>query len=152
MARILKDHVNVEGRWYSRGQSDEQVGDAASRIGEHAWEEVESGDASAAPASPAPEPVPVDLVEDETLSDDEQADEAGTPVDADNAPAVEPAEQPAQEREQDADAPEPPPQSGPGSAEQAWRDYAVQVGVDVSEAEGRAGVIAFIEAAGKPVD
>lgn len=143
MARILKDNVAVEGRWYSRGQSDVEVGDAASQIGDHAWEEVGSG-ASAAPAPPSPSRV--DVVKD--ASQDDEGGEPAEPVDADNAPAVEPAEQPAK----NGDAPKPPPQSGPGSSEAKWRRYAEQMGVDVSEAKDRAGVIAAVESAGKSVE
>jgi hypothetical protein len=132
MGRTLKDDV-FAGRWFRRGQSEAEVGDAAAQIGDHAWDPAESGAASAAPAPP-----------------DESPDDGGAaePVDADNAPAVEPAEQSAKGH----DAPEPPPQSGPGSSEKAWRAYAREVDVDVSGAKDRAGVIAFIEAAGKPVD
>lgn len=49
------------------------------------------------------------------------------------------------------DVPPPPPHGGAGSSESAWREYAQAVGVHVDEASDRAGVIALIEAAGKPV-
>jgi hypothetical protein len=49
------------------------------------------------------------------------------------------------------DAVKAPPHSGKGSSEEAWRHYAHQVGVDVSEVSDRASVIALIEAEGKPV-
>lgn len=119
MVRVLRDNVAVAGRWYRRGQSEADVGDDAARIGDHAW--VESGVASAAPAPPASVPTPVDVVEDEALE---------------SAP----------EREA-ADALTPPPRYGKGSSEEAWRDYAEALGVDVSGAASRGDVIAAVDGA-----
>lgn len=45
MTRVLRDTVWVDGRRYDRGFTDEQVGEAARSIGDHAWT-----DASESPA------------------------------------------------------------------------------------------------------
>lgn len=46
----------------------------------------------------------------------------------------------------------PPPQSGKGSGEAKWREYAEEQGVDVSDVEGRDGIIAALEEAGVAVE
>ena len=49
------------------------------------------------------------------------------------------------------EAPEPPPQSGKGSGEDEWRDYAEQLGADVTDLETRADIINHLESEGHPV-
>lgn len=134
MPKTLRDNVNVDGRWYTRGMTREQVGDVVFG-GDHVWVGNDEGgegadtDAGALPQSaqaPAAEPHP-----ESVGAGSESGEVAGS------APAP------------SADAPKPPPRHGRGSSEEAWRDYAELVGVDVSRAEGRDDVIALIEAAQK---
>lgn len=49
-------------------------------------------------------------------------------------------------------APVPPPKGGKGSGEDRWREYAAQVGVDVSEAQDRDDVITILELADVPTE
>jgi hypothetical protein len=101
--------------------SAEEVGDAASEIGDHAWEGAGTDEAPAAP--------PVDVVEDESPTPVEDGEDGAT----------------------DGAFPEPPPQAGPGSSGEAWRDYAKAVGVDVPADAKRDVVIAAVKAMNLPV-
>lgn len=162
MARVLRDDVYVGGRRFKRGQSADEVGNDAAAIGDHAWEEVESGAAEVASAPPAPFASEV---------------ESGSQFVSDGAPAVEPAESVEAPAEAFVDAPpsdaaapdlvetnstpeppssqtavEPPPQSGRGASAEKWREYAASQGVEVAEDAKRDDVIDALRAAGKPVD
>lgn len=46
----------------------------------------------------------------------------------------------------------PPPKAGQGSSAEAWRNYAVGLGVEVADDAPRDDVIAALEAAGKPTE
>ncbi|SDD58981.1 hypothetical protein SAMN04488581_2609 [Mycolicibacterium neoaurum] len=46
----------------------------------------------------------------------------------------------------------PPPRAGKGSGESAWRKYAEDNGVDVSQVEGRDDIINAVDKAGVPVE
>jgi hypothetical protein len=124
MPRELNGNVWVDGRLYRKGQSESDVGDAATRIGDHAWVEVESG--SATDGTPAPPPA-APSVDEEPSGDDESDEDAGD------------------------GALNPPPQAGPGSSGEAWRAYAASVGVEVPTDAKRDDVIDLIRMAGKPV-
>jgi hypothetical protein len=131
MARRLHSSVNVEGRWYKAGQTADEIGDAASRIGDHAWDGVDDDSGSGSDARPAPAPGAEGVG---------AGSEPGEVSDLAPAPA-----------DDDEDALRPPARFGKGSSEEAWREYAERVGVDVSRAEGRDGVVDALRKAGKPV-
>lgn len=48
--------------------------------------------------------------------------------------------------------PVPPPKGGKGSGEDKWREYAAEVGVDVSEAQDRDDIITILELAEVPTE
>jgi hypothetical protein len=116
MVRRIKDNVAVDGRWFQRGASAVEVGEAAAAIGDHNWVDdgvpestgagVDASSTSAsAPASPAV-PVPAAM------------DGAG---------------------------PGRPPEHGAGASAQAWREYARSVGIAVSDDATRGDVIAAVQ-------
>jgi hypothetical protein len=61
-------------------------------------------------------------------------------------------EDPAGGGDQKKAAPVPPPKGGKGSGEDKWREYAAEVGVDVSEAQDRDDIITILELAEVPTE
>lgn len=139
MTRVLKTYVHVDGQRFAKGMSADDVGDAASRIGDHAWvgEDGSAGtDAGAPPSPPASGPSAPDESTGAEPETGEAEGSAPAPVD----------------RASSGSTPAPPAKAGPGSSAEAWRDYAKGVGVEVPGDAKRDDVIEAIRAAGKPVD
>jgi hypothetical protein len=116
MVRRIKDNVAVNGTWYSRGMSADEVGEAASEIGDHNWVDDGVGE-------PAPETAGAEVDASSTMS-------ASAP--ASPAPAAK-------------DGPERPPEHGHGATAQAWRDYAGAVGIKIPDDASRGDVIAAVQ-------
>lgn len=156
----LRSAVHIGGKLYEAGTVPPD--DVLPLVGSHMWvpgfappgAEQEAGETAAAePVEVAPAGGP--LVNGDAEVTDGPADETAAseqaPEPAETEGEVQAEGDDGDDSEPGAEAPEPPPAAGKGSSEQAWRDYAAAVGVDIEGVEDRKGIRAAIEAAGKPV-